>query len=186
MGLFKAVQRKERVVIVTIIVEGADNTGKTTLVDQLANVFPVLERRKSPGPSPTLSEWITHELLVRTGIKIYDRFFLSELVYGPILRGKACFSGAEQSSIFEMLRTVKPLTIICVRSTEELLETANEREQMGGVVENLERIQKAYINTICPLLTENKLPYLSYYFDEDGAYSHVVNSVGLRIQRIYG
>ena len=168
-----------------IIVEGCDNTGKTTLIKNLTKRFPILEPIKSPGPGPDLARWICKELLVNkhSKVKIYDRFFFSEFVYGPVLRGGVCYKPNEEEFIWEFLKVLKPLTIICHRNLlSTAYETLNEREQMEGVEENYLSLSKKY-QEVEIILRDHDLPYFMYNFETDPFEDYIVHLTATQILR---
>ena len=157
-----------------IVVEGVDNTGKTRLIKRLVQSFPLLKVIKSPGPTPDLPRWTMQELMESRNrhLKIYDRFFFSELVYGPVLRGKNLYSEKEQNYILDFMKLVaQPLVILCYRLNAE--ESISEREQMEGVIENFEQLSQGYFEVIEPLLMEYEIPYIPYSFEDEGAFERV-------------
>lgn len=70
-----------------IIIEGADKAGKTTLGQEIASKFGYEYRHfGKPGPNPA-QEYAEALLSVNTP-QVWDRGFIGELVYGPLLRGR--------------------------------------------------------------------------------------------------
>ena len=162
-----------------IIIEGCDNTGKTRLVEQLVRTFPILTSIKSKGlERPDLSKWLCGQLLSRGDVlkrRIYDRFFLSELVYGPVLRGCKSFTDEQEEFIWGLLKVEQPLIIICHRDDlAEAVATLGEREQLDGVDQHYTTLSNKYRTLIGPLLQENDLIPLWYDFAEEGAFESIV------------
>lgn len=128
-----------------IIVEGMDNTGKTTLVEKLAEYFG-LEIVKSPGPQRYRELFDNADLYIHTAEKlkekdelkeypfIHDRFpIFSDIVYS-ILRSINPFEELEEGKwLRERLYKVKPAIIYCRPDTETILSFKDGREQMEGV-----------------------------------------------------
>jgi hypothetical protein len=74
-----------------IIVEGVDGAGKTTLIRQLKEVIPELIVLPSPftiGGDFFQDCAIYLQKYKESKVHIVDRFFFSELVYGPLRRSK--------------------------------------------------------------------------------------------------
>ncbi len=162
-----------------IIVEGCDNTGKTRLITQLVSFFPTLVPIKSKGlERPDLARWLCGQLLDGADFlkrRIYDRFFLSELVYGPVLRGGTSFTDDEVNFIWGLLTVERPLIIICYR--DDLLEaitTLGLREQMDGVDQHYATLSDKYRTLIGPLLEEKYLSPLWYDFAEEGSLESIL------------
>lgn len=130
-----------------IICEGMDNSGKTTLISTLKRIHgDAIEVIKPPGPfkdSKELKDWMGPEMdKCRTfqydnGMIIYDRFpIISELVYGPIVRGESMVTGPLFDETFRDLTSAAfPVTIIYCRPPDEKILDFGIREQMDGVRE---------------------------------------------------
>ena len=78
-----------------IIVEGPDGAGKSTLIGQLLQSYPGSVRRHFGAPATeddALNYWKiyvgTIESAAKSVVTILDRSWYSDLVYGPIFRGK--------------------------------------------------------------------------------------------------
>ena len=143
-----------------IILEGTDNTGKTTLAQDLVARFHHLGLYmvKSPGSGPTLGDWIIKELKKNDQAAIYDRFFFSEYVYGPVLRGKVCYTRTQDPEMVRLMCKAQPVVIWCSRPPERIAVSFDEREQMEGVVDNLKQIEEKYQQVMLGYL------YLLRYF----------------------
>jgi hypothetical protein len=131
------------------IVEGTDNSGKTTLVQRLEALYRIPSIH-SLGPSSL--EDATAWLLEIVGkaqrqSTILDRFSLfSEAVYGPILRGRSVYDGHGEltSALYKLLVALRPVIIYCVPPLGTVTRNLHEREQMAGVVENTEKLYDGY------------------------------------------
>lgn len=87
-----------------VVIEGVDKAGKSTLADRLKREleWPIVHFGK-PGPDPAL-EYITF-LKDDTHI-ICDRFYVGELIYGPLLRNKHSMTPLQIVTIERMCRKV--------------------------------------------------------------------------------
>ena len=127
-----------------IIVEGMDNTGKTTLVEQLVRETGY-GRVRSPGPQ-SLEDMIdgVETCLISDNI-IYDRFpLISEEIYGPVLRGYCLWEFSRWREYFIQLLQLKPLFIYCRPGRETILKSINQRDQLKGVVDRASVIIDTY------------------------------------------
>jgi len=131
-----------------IIVEGMDNTGKTTLVKNLAKEFK-LEVRKTPQDvimePGRLLDWVDHELdqveVLPSLPFLYDRFpLISEEVYGPILRGKSVVPGGSYEGWADRNHV---LFIYCRPALDRIIDFG-ARDQMQGVVQHAKDLTLAY------------------------------------------
>lgn len=138
-----------------IIVEGLDNSGKTTLINKLLEWFPDL--RLKPKIVPKTGEIKSKQQLTsymdkfvdlprrKTSNLLFDRFpAISEAVYGPVMRGSMAFSQDEWLTYIDMLAWHKPLVIYCRIPLERVLETFGERSQMTGVINYLAELEAEY------------------------------------------
>ncbi|MFH9071332.1 hypothetical protein [Streptomyces alboflavus] len=73
----------------TLVLEGCDGVGKSTLATRLAcqHGFTITHSPRTPDHLDLVSRY--RELLDKPGRLLLDRCFLSELVYGPLLRGRS-------------------------------------------------------------------------------------------------
>lgn len=127
------------------IVVGMDNTGKTTLCEDLSyrlgatHVAPM-----GPGFS---RETMLDNIMVymnRHENVVFERFSIfEELVYGKILRGKSKFTFED----IDLIKKFHPVIIYC-RPSKEVIFNFGSREQMKGVIEEKEKLIKAWDNLI--------------------------------------
>lgn len=73
----------------TVVLEGCDGTGKTTLARALesAHAFTVIHSPRTPDHVGLAARY--RDILRLPGRLALDRAFVSELVYGPLLRGRS-------------------------------------------------------------------------------------------------
>ena len=134
-----------------IIVEGMDNSGKSTLIANIANRFGLKVIKRSGPPAANVTVAVsareaeeafileTLTFLVLSPQVIYDRFpIISEGIYGPLLRNKNVFEreGTTWEHWLNRLRQCNPLVIYCRPPEEKILCFSPEREQMQGVTDN--------------------------------------------------
>ncbi len=134
-----------------IIVEGVDNTGKSTLIRQLKKEFPKLEERegsRGPKDKKTMIEHLSRALnkpKQETIYHLHDRFpLVSEYVYGLHLRGDMVLEPKEYASWIQKLNYHRPLIIHCQPPLTVVAESFKERQQMDGVEGNLTLLYAAY------------------------------------------
>lgn len=138
-----------------VIITGMDNSGKTTLANQVANNLKT-NLVKSPGPNYSKSEkddWIKSQIdFDRESLeyRVYDRFIpFEEMVYGRVLRGDPLYSLDDK--LMKELRSINP-TIVYTRPPTEVIFNFGEREQMEGVIETKEKLLAAWDNLMWRML----------------------------------
>lgn len=126
-----------------IIIEGMDNSGKTTLCKSLSKTYGL--PLDTSGRLKTLSECVQFQIhcMVSSELIIYDRMrIISEGVYGPLIRNRNVF-GDKWGSYLEVFMRTNPLVIYCRPPNEKILEFG-EREQMDGVIDHSRQLLSRY------------------------------------------
>jgi hypothetical protein len=129
-----------------IIVEGVDGSGKSTLIEGLLREFhfltPVVNEKRGEQDFekwwPEVLDTHYHGL-----IPIHDRFYYSELVYGPVLRGTLTGSLELHKSVREQLRA-EAFLIYARPSFGSIAEKARVNQQMNGVLTHLPELLDGY------------------------------------------
>jgi hypothetical protein len=125
-----------------IIVEGMDGSGKTTLINDLMERFHYLVCTVNvKGPDQDFNTWWRAQLNSSRGpyMQIHDRFFYSELVYGPVLRGYVNASTEVLHDVRTQLQA-NAMLIFC-RPRYQRKPTG---PQMEGVVAHHRELKEAY------------------------------------------
>lgn len=126
-----------------IVVEGMDNSGKTTLVRQISSRFNLPIQPSLGPPTPVKALEILSDFMVARGLKVYDRLVaFSDTVYGPPIRGRVVTDPIQWTWIYRVLRQ-KPFIIYC-RPPEDRILNFGDREQMDGVVEKAKALLGSY------------------------------------------
>ena len=132
-----------------IIITGVDNTGKSSLARHLSEEFGIAIAQRYHTLPPTDGEewytWAKHQF-EHKGELIYDRFFIDELVYGPVLRNKYVASIEQMAQLSTMLVIKQPLFIYTKLPLEKIQEDFAVREQypdatvLGKLLKKFERV----------------------------------------------
>lgn len=158
-----------------IVVFGCDNTGKTTLCNDLLEEFndygglsgkTVLA--KSIGPNKTKKQYIQfmEAFLNSNDNVIFERFpLIEEVVYGNILRGKNIFDSEDGDMIYRCFNCVD-LYIFCYPGLLNILNFG-KREQMEGVIENSIDIINGF-NRVVELLLKQGFDVMEYNYQIHG------------------
>lgn len=155
-----------------IIVEGMDNTGKTTLIQRLIRESGrgYLSAMVSLGPNKTMMEqlhWANSQIwLSKIGapLTVYDRFLpFCDVNYGSIIRGGSIWS-MNHFILRELLEESHPLIIYCRPSSRAILGFEDGRDQMAGVKENARELLDLYDKNI-EELRERGFKVITYNFE---------------------
>lgn len=161
-----------------IIVEGMDNTGKTTLIKRLLQQYDLDYRGSASelrGDPQKLIAWVDEELSrPTTKVPIYDRFpLISEEVYGPVLRGRSSIPDHRYDG---WTKDHKVLFIYC-RPPLGFIRRWGPREQMEGVKEFdkelVERYDKVMHRHRC-----KGWGVIKYDYIDTESYSRILTIVG--------
>lgn len=130
-----------------IILEGFDNSGKTTLGRQLSNIYNYAYVH-SPGPMDggiRLENYALREIANPKPV-IYDRFpVISDQVYAPIIRNlPSTFTVSKQGQIIKELFLAYPHIVIYCRPKDKTILNFGDREQMEGVKTSSKELIEAY------------------------------------------
>lgn len=161
-----------------ILVEGMDNTGKTTLCKKLYDEFHLPGVRRS-GPAPK-EEMVNRvqELIMSTEMVVHDRCpVFSEPVYGSILRGGSIF-GSKSWEYIWLLLWKNPLIIYCRPPIERIFDFGN-REQMEGVIDQKTKLLSRYdeLMNVVHIMMPNDENFLVYDWTEEGELEHLMQHV---------
>lgn len=115
-----------------IIVEGFDNTGKTTLGINLSKLTGYKYIKSDAPPKSTPYDYVygLNELILGGNEKIQDRCFISEMVYGKNVRQNIFIDSDAEDLLIEYLIYNNYTIIFCTRSIYNIMKTWADREQM--------------------------------------------------------
>lgn len=165
-----------------IIVCGADNTGKTTLVNFLAEHFrlhklPSFARLTGKMPHEDPKEWVKWQTKYLNNKFsdnfIFDRFYVDEFVYGPIMRGKVCIDRDQRKELDDLIIKVNPLIIFCKTN---FLPSFHEREQYPSILQN-QKVQDEFENVLYTQLPFGTLEKVRFDYRYDPYYADIVKVV---------
>jgi hypothetical protein len=105
-----------------IVLEGLDKQGKTSLAKHFSEVFGWKIKKFSKPEGDPYVEYMNF-LLNNKEPMILDRFYLGELVYGPVKRGKSGLSDWQVRNIEKLLQMRNSINIYCY--TDEVTTRAN-------------------------------------------------------------
>lgn len=141
-----------------IIVEGPDGAGKTATIEKLGFTRTHLKSLKggiggdgsqggwAPGYN-TVAAYASkvREAQLKPGAKIaFDRFHLSEAVYGPILRNQQLIDDDTMTIISHMLRDKQIPVILCLPPFEMTLANVMQEGRPRPEYQTVEFLKRAY------------------------------------------
>ena len=137
-----------------VIVEGPDGSGKTTLLRNLRNqtthYFWVMSSSGRPKTIEQLQDavgYVGQAAYIKTTI-ICDRFpLISEMVYGPILRGYSLLDhlSSPNTALFsELLSSEIDRVIYCRPPIEQIKTNISNNPQLEGVRVLIDKLIKRY------------------------------------------
>ncbi|MEU3218776.1 hypothetical protein [Streptomyces sp. NPDC006971] len=85
----------------TVVLEGCDGVGKSTLGERLSthHGFAMVHSPRTPDHLDLANRYRT--ILARSGKILFDRCFISELVYGPLHRGRSRINWSQAIDLAE-------------------------------------------------------------------------------------
>ena len=136
-----------------IIVEGPDNSGKSTLVRNLSEQLglKVLKPNKKGPPKNQEDIYNNTKHIIAGALShvnnrtIVDRFSLiGESIYGPICRGQdlwvSCFD--KKMKMYSILRTIDPFFIYCRPPNSVVLDMKSHELKSSDTPEHIQRVEK--------------------------------------------
>ena len=166
----------------SILVEGVDGAGKTTLIQRLQYDFPQLKLHPRfaaslTGPLDNLATRVYEdqsELI--TGRWIYDRHpVISEYVYGQVIPAREVAREFLSPAMFHVYRRIvsESFVIWCHPPFDFIKQNVEAEEQMPGVVENLRKLYDAYAIQRVTWAGDS----VSYDYSDDRSYLSVYEKV---------
>ncbi len=166
-----------------IIIEGCDNTGKSTLAEKLGKDLG-LEVHHSVRPDSTLSP---HNIMeharrqLRPRRVILDRVFaISEYVYGRVIRGQSLLKEFHSDAIMELYQ--RNHMIIYCRPSDKVIQDNKGRDQMEGVVDNFPRIIAEYDDLIKELEQFYKGHIVYFDYTSRNSYSIILELAKIHLK----
>lgn len=148
-----------------VIVIGMDNTGKSTLCENLAKELK-LEHLHSLGYKPskeTLLNFMAYNLTNEKDV-IFERFsFFDEIIYGPVLRYYTKFNIGDD--FYYNLLEKEPYIIYC-RPEDNVIFNWGNREQMDGVIEHEQELLNRW-DALVDILKEDGFKVIDYDYTKD-------------------
>ena len=176
-----------------ILLEGLDNTGKTTLAERIIQEYPRLHMRPSIGNKHDLNlirMQAQDEAMNDHPLMVADRSrLISEYVYNPVL-GSRELAFPYISWLFWIAHFTSKhhLIIFCERDIDHIRSSFDEREQLGGVAANLYGLEYRYrqmmdmVELLFDVQTESNSQFIRYNFEYPAQYAYVKECIEAYLQ----
>lgn len=167
-----------------IVVEGVDGSGKTTLIKHLMRLYGDLWLiRNEKNDKQDFDTWWFDTLNQQPSkwgsVPIHDRFFYSELVYGPVLRGYVRAMDEVVGRVQRQLR--EQAFLIYARPGDAVIYRGLEsQDQMEGVKVQIDALIDQYDEV---MITEEGVYPESRFYTYDWEAKDEPQKVGQAIQR---
>jgi hypothetical protein len=171
-----------------LIIEGPDGSGKSTLAGRLSNKLDIPLRKREwlsddhRGPIMSPSEYVDNDLLNwgTEPLHIYDRYpLISELVYGPVLRGNLDYRMGDPKWLRARYNTLRSMCVViwCIPPLNTVIKNVEDQSvpQMEGVREEIETLWFSY-NAQASMYSGVGMIY-DYTNDNNAQTTHLFNIV---------
>lgn len=160
-----------------IIIEGMDNAGKSTLINQLSEHFKLPyahAHRSSAADRSSANSWHNWAAACPKTLILDRHPNISDLVYGPLIRGSTPMTkeGAHKVRKNHYL-------VFCCPSLQTIKATYELRDQMEGTHENLEKLYNAYGE-----LMEELEPDFIYQYTNPRALQALIRNLNSALGRV--
>ena len=159
-----------------IVICGCDNTGKTTLLNSLAQHFKLPQARTNtyPRTREEILAWHHWAETCPTPLILDRHPAISDLVYGPTIRGDTSSNPGLASSLRQRM-----YLIICLPPLQVVQNSFSGREQMKGTHENLYSLYSAYEG-----LSTFLDPDYIYNYTAKGSYDRLIAHLTTALPRL--
>lgn len=167
-----------------IVIEGPDNSGKSTLGEYLSQQLQTpLRHSEKPNPEWTALEALEHSCRqLRPQQAILDRIYvISEYIYGPICRGRSALAEQHARAMLDLYS--RPYLIIYCRPRMDTILRNGGREQMEGVLDNHQKIVEAYDSLMEELARFSCCKILRYDWQSLGDKNRVLHQAQIHMTK---
>lgn len=156
-----------------IVVEGVDGSGKTTLMDnlRLANgprrYYTLIRHSGRPLKIRDVKDFLGSLTVSYGMLRIIDRHpFISEPIYGPILRGVDMTGDWSEDRKIQVLKNTVDRIIYCRPPLPRIVQNLDNNPQLSGVKERITSLVTAY-DRMMNILIHEGIRVIEYDFTSD-------------------
>ncbi len=155
-----------------IVIEGLDKTGKTSLAKYLSERLGCpITKFSAPTGDPYL-EYMRY-LVKDAHPAVLDRFYLGELAYGPVKRGKSELTKQERTNIEMMTMALKPFLIYSSTDTKTIKENFVKDGEDFTTEKDVEPLKQHYNQAI----KSGILTWYQFDYQKDKDYSKIFQPI---------
>lgn len=127
-----------------VVFEGADGVGKTRLATGFAaaSKWPLVHNPFTPNIDSLFSKY--HSTLATCSSVVFDRSFVSELVYGPVVRGVSRLTPTESRTLVALVAQRGGTLIHVVASAEQIHERLLLRDGEAPTLREIGNLLSGY------------------------------------------
>lgn len=133
-----------------IIIEGQNAVGKSTIADWIKAKY---NHKIYHCTSKTKNDFNFHKYLIKKVDKVYDRFFMGELIYPELYKRKSKLIYDEAKELYKLVKDYKCLMLVLYSSKSEIIESRLKNRGEFEDIKNIESEKDAFINLSNQLTT---------------------------------
>ncbi|MGW1055946.1 hypothetical protein [Streptomyces sp. NPDC002521] len=144
----------------TIVLEGGDGVGKSTLAHHLVSQYGLtaVHSPRTPDHQDLINRY--RDLLARPGRLVMDRSFLSELVYGPLYRGHSRLTWSQALDLAQLVTARGGVFLHLTAPAATVRQRLKDRDGQAPAAEEITALADAYQRAFRTLT--HHVPVLTY------------------------
>ncbi|MFJ8158747.1 hypothetical protein [Streptomyces sp. NPDC094468] len=151
----------------TVVLEGGDGVGKTTLASLLVTQygFSAVHSPRTPDHENLIDRY--RDLLARPGRLVLDRSFISELVYGPLYRGQSRLTWQQTLALASIVSSRNGVFLHLTAPATTVQSRLTARDGQRPRLATITELADAYHHVFCDLASH--APVLTYDSTTEGS-----------------
>jgi thymidylate kinase len=134
-----------------IVLEGCDGVGKTTLAAALAarHGYAIVHGARTPEGTDLFAKYCA--ILTRPGPLVLDRSFVSELVYGPLERGRSRLTFRDATRLAVAVAERDGILVHLTGQPEQIAARLLARDGHAPPLQHIRALMDAYVDVLTDL-----------------------------------